>query len=396
MGKTAARLVIGCALTGLVASTAAAYVHYRLLSDPSYLSFCDVGGIVSCTQVYSSRFGSVGGISVAVLGAIWFGLATLLAIAAAVGPPGVRENAAGYLFVGSTLALGEVLYLAYASFVLLSMVCVLCLVTYAAAIGLFLIAGAAASMPLLSLPRRALGDLKLLVSSPVAVALSLLFVAGAVSTLILFPRSPTSLRAETADVVPDERAQFEQWYTAQPRRSLDVSAEGAQVLVIKFNDYQCPPCRETYMQYRDVFAKYASTNPGAVHLVLRDFPLESECNAGVTGDLHPAACEAAVAVRLAREQGRGELVEQWLFENQPALTPEVVAEVAAKVGQVKDFSARYQPTLEAVKADIAQGRLLGVRATPTFFVNGVMIQGGLPPQFFDQAIAYELQRASAQ
>ncbi len=51
--------------------------------------------------------------------------------------------------------------------------------------------------------------------------------------------------------------------------------------------------------------------------------------------------------------------------------------------------------LEAVKADIAYGRQLGVNATPTFFINGVRISGGLPPVYFDQAIAYELARAAS-
>jgi hypothetical protein len=34
-----------------------------------------------------------------------------------------------------------------------------------------------------------------------------------------------------------------------------------------------------------------------------------------------------------------------------------------------------------------------VKSTPTFFLNGVRIEGALPPVYFDQAIAYELARA---
>jgi len=39
---------------------------------------------------------------------------------------------------------------------------------------------------------------------------------------------------------------------------------------------------------------------------------------------------------------------------------------------------------------VGLGRQLGVKSTPTFFINGVKIEGALPPQYFDQAIAYEL------
>ena len=57
-------------------------------------------------------------------------------------------------------------------------------------------------------------------------------------------------------------------------------------------------------------------------------------------------------------------------------------------------STRSTPsTLELVKGDIALGQQLGVKSTPTFFINGVKVDGALPPQFFDQAIAYELQHA---
>jgi protein-disulfide isomerase len=164
------------------------------------------------------------------------------------------------------------------------------------------------------------------------------------------------------------------------------------VVVVKFNDYQCPPCRQTFADYGDLFAAYARERPGAVRLVLKDFPLEAECNAGVTSSLHAAGCEAAVAVRLARERGTSEALERWLFANQAGLTPELVEQGAREVGGVTDFRDRYGATLDEVKADIDYGRTLGVRATPTFFINGVMIQGGLPPHLFKQAIETELQK----
>ena len=46
-----------------------------------------------------------------------------------------------------------------------------------------------------------------------------------------------------------------------------------------------------------------------------------------------------------------------------------------------------------LKGDIALGHSLKVNQTPTFFLNGVKIDGMWAPQFFEQAIAYELKRA---
>jgi len=399
-GSTAARLSLIFAFVGLGAATAAAYVHYRVLADPTYLSFCDVNETLSCTQVYSSRFGSWQGISVAVFGAIWFAFATLMSVAWLSARPAVRESVPAYLFAGSTLSLAVVLYLAYASFFLLKLVCVLCLITYAAVIGLFIVTGAATTIPMMTLPRRLTHDLKVLISNPVALTLTLLVAAGAGSALAFFPREATvGVAASTADaagVAEQASSELERFMAGAVRLPLVVPAEGAKVLIVKFNDYQCPACGQSYLVYKPILEKYAKSNPGDVRVVLKDFPLNSECNANVNTVMHGAACDAAVAVRLARQHNRAEALEEWLYTNQASMTPESVRKAAREIGQVTDFDAKYASTLESVKSDIAYGKQLAVRSTPTFFINGVKVEGAMQPQFFDQAIAYELQHPRGQ
>jgi uncharacterized membrane protein len=51
MRQTAAVFALICALVGLTVSVMAANVHYHMLHDPTYTSFCDVSETVSCTQV---------------------------------------------------------------------------------------------------------------------------------------------------------------------------------------------------------------------------------------------------------------------------------------------------------------------------------------------------------
>jgi protein-disulfide isomerase len=136
-----------------------------------------------------------------------------------------------------------------------------------------------------------------------------------------------------------------------------------------------------------------SEYPGEVRFIEKDYPLNPECNPGVTRVVHTAACPAAVAVRLARDHKRGDEMEDWLYTNQPSLSPETVRQAAQTIGHITDFDDRYATTLQAVKADAALGQLLSVRVTPTFFINGVKMEGGLQPQYFDAAIAYELKKA---
>src|SRR5258707_3362445 len=102
MSRRAALFSLFCALVGLGASAAAAYTHYHLLFDPAYRSFCDVNATVSCTQVYMSRFSTVGGIPVAVFGALWFVVAALLTVGGLTARPTLRESMPGYLFALST------------------------------------------------------------------------------------------------------------------------------------------------------------------------------------------------------------------------------------------------------------------------------------------------------
>jgi len=393
MTRRAALFALTCAVVGLFASTAAAVTHYHLLYDPTYRSFCDVSERVSCTQVYSSRFSMVLGTPVAIFGAIWFAVAGLLAVGGLTARESVRESVPGYLFVLSTLALSVILYLGYISLFVIKAICLLCLTTYAAVIGLFLVSGAATSIPMKTLPKRATRDLRVLAASPLAIALALLFFAGAASTLAFFPREATSASGEPIAPAPtqDQRSEFERWYSSQPRVPLVISAEGAKVLIVKFNDFQCPACGQSYLSYKPVLAKYQADRPGAVKVVLKDYPLNRDCNDGLPQTIHPAACDAAVAVRLAGT--RTEAMEEWLYTHQPSMTSPSVRQAAKDVAQINDFDAKYATTLALVKSDVALGRQLGVKSTPTFFINGVKIEGALPPQYFEEAIKFELKRA---
>lgn len=395
MSKAQARFALLCAAVGLAASVWAANVHYHLLYDPQYTSLCDVNATISCSTVYQSRFSTVRGLPVAVIGGLWFAVAGLLAFGGLTARGPVREGIPAYLFVLSTLALAVVLYLGYASFFLIKAVCILCLITYAAVIGLFLVSGAATSIPMTTLPRRAAGDARILAGSPLAIVLLVLFFAGAVSTLAFFPRETVTATGEVVAPTPtqDQSNEFQRWYSSQPRVPLIIPANGAKVLVVKFNDFQCPACGQSHQQYKPIFAKYEAQQPGAVKLVLKDYPLNRDCNDGLAQTLHPAACDAAVAVRLA-PPAKVDALEDWLYSHQPTMTSPSVRQAARDVAGVADFETRYTATLGSVKTDVALGRQLGVKSTPTFFINGVKIEGALPPQYFDQAIQYELNRAA--
>jgi len=397
MTRLARPLILTLAAIALAASVASLYVHYQLLRDPTYTSFCDVSETVSCEAVYQSAYGSFYGVPVAAGGAIWAGL--VLILAAGMGKPNSPRysSMAGYIFVLATIGLAAVLYFGYASFFVLNRLCLLCLAVYISVIGIFIVSGAAAAA-VSSLPSRVGGDLRTLRRSPAALALAAVWLVASVSVVAFFPREEAPLAQTTADAPPppieelsaDEIAQFEGWMSQQMRVDLGVPADGARVVVVKFNDYQCPACRATYFAYKSLKEKWESQSNGQVRFISVDYPLESECN---TGGIHGAACEAAAAVRMARAKNRAEAMEEWLFDNQPRLTRDVVEEGVREVAQVTDFDEQYPKILDLVRADAQKGQKVQIQGTPTFFINGIRIGGGLRPSYFDAAIAYELKRA---
>ena len=78
--RIALGLLVFCVL-GFAASGLSAYVHYRLLTEPGYTSFCSISATWNCEGVYESRFGAFKGVPVAIGGLIWFLGATMLALA---------------------------------------------------------------------------------------------------------------------------------------------------------------------------------------------------------------------------------------------------------------------------------------------------------------------------
>jgi protein-disulfide isomerase len=121
-----------------------------------------------------------------------------------------------------------------------------------------------------------------------------------------------------------------------------------------------------------------------IRFVYRDFPLES---------IHANAKPAAEAANCANEQGEFWEYHDKLFSMELGLSSEAYQEYATQLGlDIDEFqecfeSGRYQ---EEVQLDFEFAANLGVRSTPTFFVNGIAVVGAQPFEVFQQVIEKEL------
>lgn len=155
--------------------------------------------------------------------------------------------------------------------------------------------------------------------------------------------------------------------------------EGAPVTVVEFSDFGCPYCAQFALQsYPELHRDFVETGQVSwrfVPFVLGSFP---------NGDL------AARASECAGEQDRFWEMHDRLFERQRDWkrtddADALFASIAAELGlDAARFDECWDSGRTEQRTTLANGVAteLGVRATPTFFINGQRIEGALPPDHF--------------
>lgn len=157
--------------------------------------------------------------------------------------------------------------------------------------------------------------------------------------------------------------------------------DSAQITIIEFSDYECPFCKRWHTEvYPQIREKYGDK----VRFVYRDFPLYS---------IHPNAEPAAIAANCAGAQDKYWEYNELLFLGGKELSTASYEAYAKDLGLKADtFKAclSEQKHKDEVTADYEFAAELGVRSTPTFFINGLAVVGAQPFEVFEQVIDMEL------
>jgi protein-disulfide isomerase len=160
-----------------------------------------------------------------------------------------------------------------------------------------------------------------------------------------------------------------------------LGADNAPITIVEFSDYECPYCQKFH---RETFDRLLESYPDQIRFVYRDFPLAS---------IHPNATPASEAANCANEQGAFWDYHYLLFDGPRGLNTDAYLGYAqdlsldmAAFGECLD-SRRYQ---DEVQEDFDFAARLGVRSTPTFFINGLPLVGAQPFEVFQQVIDKEL------
>ena len=179
-------------------------------------------------------------------------------------------------------------------------------------------------------------------------------------------------------------------FVDKPRRpSFDVEVgaapafgpETAKVTIVEFSDFQCPYCARASETVNELKKKYGNK----IRVVFKQYPLP----------FHNDAKKAANAALCANEQGADKFwkLHDIMFKDQAKLSVADLKASAKSIGlKTEDFDACLDSDKFAsqIEADINQGQALGVKSTPTFFVNGMLVSGAQPIEVFAEIIDEEL------
>lgn len=141
----------------------------------------------------------------------------------------------------------------------------------------------------------------------------------------------------------------------------------APVTVVEYGDYECPYCAAAYPVVSELLSEF----DGRVRFVFRNFPLV---------ELHPDAMNAATLAEFAADAGRFWQAHRLLFEHQGELGLDLYLRICDALGlSAEDFerALRDDRYADRIGADEEGGIRSGVNGTPTFFVDGRRVEGGI-------------------
>lgn len=177
--------------------------------------------------------------------------------------------------------------------------------------------------------------------------------------------------------------------TAALKTGGTVGDPNAKVVVTEFGDYQCPACGQWHPFIKDtVIPQYQDK----ILFVFKNYPLTS---------LHKNAQTSAQAVEAAALQGKFWEMHNIVYDNQKdwvdlenpeSKFEQYASQIGLNVGQWKK-DKDGQKVKDLIAADVALGTKLGLPGTPSFLINGTLVQ---PQQFNDLTNAIDKALAQPQ
>ena len=184
-----------------------------------------------------------------------------------------------------------------------------------------------------------------------------------------------------------------------PDSKMIIGNPDAPVTVTVFTDFLCSHCYELFRMEKFLLSKYR----GRIKFVYYIYPLDKECNTGVSRTVYKNSCLASRAMIAASDRG---LFREYLMAHFSAYEKysrgydktdmmENYRLAAGKAGQAPDeagFSALIdsETVSDRLFGSIAAGEKLKIRGTPAIFIAGRRLGGLVPREILEGIIDREL------
>ena len=184
----------------------------------------------------------------------------------------------------------------------------------------------------------------------------------------------------------------EKFYSA-PVESLDfpetplVAGAGSASLNIQvFFDFECGACAAFYGIQKKMTEKYGSR----IKFSYYHYPLDISCNAFITNNIHPTACQAARGMTAAALAGKFEQALGEYFSIEGSGSERTAGWIKSPSGSSMVHGINSKSVKKTVAEHISFAARAKTEGTPTIFINKRRNVGYLPPDAMDAIIAREL------
>ena len=161
-----------------------------------------------------------------------------------------------------------------------------------------------------------------------------------------------------------------------------LGSASAPVTIIEYGDFESPSCGQVHAGLKNLLGHFGDRVRFV--FVFRHYP-EIE--------IHPHAECAAEAAEAAGAQGRFWPYHDVLFAHQAYLSKRHLRQYAAQVGvDLERYDNEMNDRLyrQRVQQQARNGSKLGIRAMPTFFVNGILTDVSFGLRRLEDAVDHEL------